>query len=336
MKYFYSSFIITAIGLVLAFFIGGVGAIYICFLLSILEVSLSFDNAVVNAKVLNGMDEVWRKRFIIYGIPIAVFGMRFLFPLLIVSVASGHGMFETLNFAISQPEKYHEALNAHKHEIYIFGGAFLMMVFFDFFFEKDRSISWIKLLEDNALVRFLKGVPNINVILAVLLGIYITALTQSSLYATAYFSAILIHMIISSLNEMFSIDGVRNGVMGFLYLEVLDASFSFDGVIGAFALSDNIFIIMIGLGIGAMFVRSITIYLVEKKTLMQFLYLEHGAHYAIFALALIMFLKVFHEVSEVVTGTIGFGFILLAFICSLWENKRRDKKLQEVQAKNFD
>ena len=118
MKTFYSSFIVTAVGLILAYFIGGIKAVYICFLLSILEISLSFDNAVVNAKVLNGMSEVWRRRFIIYGIPIAVFGMRFLFPLLIVSVASGFGMIETLSFAINQPEKYHEALNLHKNECF--------------------------------------------------------------------------------------------------------------------------------------------------------------------------------------------------------------------------
>lgn len=336
MKTFYSSFIVMFLGLIIAYFIGGISAIYICFLLSVLEISLSFDNAVVNAKVLNGMSEIWRKRFIVYGIPIAVFGMRFLFPLLIVSIAAGHSMIETLNFALNEPQKYHEALNAHKNEIYIFGGAFLMMVFFDFFFENDKEIHWIKPLENNALVRFLKTLPNINVILAVILGLYIINLTNSSLYAVAYFSAIAIHMVISSLNSKFSTNGVRNGLMGFLYLEVLDASFSFDGVIGAFALSDNIFIIMIGLGIGAMFVRSITIYLVEKKTLTQFAYLEHGAHYAIFALAFIMFIKVFHEVSEVVTGTIGFGFILVAFITSLYENRRREKILTDISSRNLD
>lgn len=336
MKTFYSSFVIMFVGLVVAFFIGGLSAVYICFLLLVLEISLSFDNAVVNAKILNDMSEIWRKRFIIFGIPIAVFGMRFLFPLLIVSIAAGHGMMETLNFAINEPDKYHEALNAHKNEIYIFGGAFLMMVFFDFFFEESREIHWLKLFEDNFIVKFLKTLPNINVILAVFIGLYIVNLTHNPVYGIAYFGAILVHLIISSLNNKFSSNGVRNGLMGFLYLEVLDASFSFDGVIGAFALSDNIFIIMIGLGIGAMFVRSITIYLVKKKTLMQFLYLEHGAHYAIFALALIMFFKVFHEVSEVITGTIGFGFILVAFIASLYENRRREKILEDISSRNLD
>ncbi|QKF65476.1 DUF475 domain-containing protein [Campylobacter corcagiensis] len=336
MKYFYSSFFITTVGLVIAYYLGGFTAVYICVLLSILEISLSFDNAVVNAKVLNTMDEIWQRRFIVYGIPIAVFGMRFLFPLLVVSMAAGLSMLQTLNLAISNPEAYHTALESSKEQIYIFGGAFLIMVFFDFFFDKNRQIHWLKFLEDNFLTKYLKKVPNIGIIIAVFVGIYIVTLTDNSVYAVAFFLAIAIHILILSVNEMFSIDGVRNGLMGFLYLEVLDASFSFDGVIGAFALSSNIFIIMIGLGIGAMFVRSITIYLVKKQTLAEFVFLEHGAHYAIFALALIMFLKVFYEVSEVITGTIGFGFILISFIASVYENKRRNKKLMEVESKNFD
>ena len=85
-------------------------------------------------------------------------------------------------------------------------------------------------------------------------------------------------------------DLARAGGLGaFLYLEVLDASFSFDGVIGAFALTQNLFLIAIGLGIGAMYVRSMTIMLVERKTLAQFRYLEHGAFYSILALSVIMY-----------------------------------------------
>ena len=67
MRYFYSSFLLMLIGLVAAYFLGGLSAIYITFLLIVLEVSLSFDNAVVNAKVLEAMDPVWQKRFILFG-----------------------------------------------------------------------------------------------------------------------------------------------------------------------------------------------------------------------------------------------------------------------------
>lgn len=333
MKYFYSSFVITAIGLLVAFFIGNFAAVYICFLLCVLEISLSFDNAVVNAKVLSTMSTLWQRRFVLWGIPVAVFGMRFLFPVLIVAVAARLGVGETFMLALNDPDRYHEILSEHRDEIYIFGGGFLLMVFSDFFFE-DREIHWIKPLESNFLVNFLQKVPNISVIFAVTIGLILTLKTQNYIYTTAYFSAILIYMLISSFNELFSTNGVRSGLMGFLYLETLDASFSFDGVIGAFALSENIFIIMIGLGSGAMFVRSLTIYFVERKTLANFVYLEHGAHYAILCLALIMFAKTSYEVSEIVTGTIGFGLIALSFLASFLHNKKLNRKLTEVIAGN--
>ncbi len=116
-----------------------------------------------------------------------------------------------------------------------------------------------------------------------------------------------------------------SGLVGFLYLELIDASFSLDGVLGAFALSQDIIIITIGLFIGAMFVRSLTIMLVEKKTLDQFLYLEHGAHWAIGTLAILMFVSTFHEVPEVVTGLLGLVFILSALASSIIHNKKQEK-----------
>ena len=110
--------------------------------------------------------------------------------------------------------------------------------------------------------------------------------------------------------------------IGFLYLELIDASFSLDGVLGAFALSKDILIITIGLSIGAMFVRSLTMMLVEKKTLSNYLYLEHGAHWAIGALAVIMLISSFHEVPEVLTGLIGLTFILASLTSSFIHNKK--------------
>ena len=93
----------------------------------------------------------------------------------------------------------------------------------------------------------------------------------------------------------------KSSAMAFLYLEILDASFSLDGVIGAFALSKNLFVIALGLGIGAYFVRSMTIYLFEKGTLRAYKYLEHGAFWAICLLALMMFLGAIAHIPEVIT-----------------------------------
>lgn len=324
MKHFISSIIITILGLIASFYIGGFYMVYVAVLLAILEISLSFDNAVVNAKVLATMDIKWQKRFITYGIPIAVFGMRFVFPIVIVAVAGSLGIFETLDLAINRPEDYHHKLESTKELIYAFGGSFLLMVFLDFFFDSDRETKWIKTLENHPFVHKISEINSIELIIALSIGMVITKITGDVSVALAFFGGVLLHSIIASIDNLLSVDGVRSGAMGFLYLEVLDASFSFDGVIGAFALSSNIFIIMIGLGIGAMFVRSLTLYFVEKKTLNEFIYLEHGAHYAILALALVMLIKMFTEISELIVGTIGISFIGVALYHSIKEKKANE------------
>jgi len=325
LKYFYSSFIIGFLGLGFAFYYGGVEALYIVFLLTILEVSLSFDNAVVNAKVLSTLEKKWQDRFITWGIPIAVFGMRFVFPIVIVAVVGNLGVLDTFDIAINEPSKYREILESSEYMIFAFGGSFLLMVFLDFFFDEDKDVKWLKLLEDSKVVNKFSNVANTEIVIAISIGIAVTYFapenSDSTSISIAYFSGVLLHSILGAVDDLFSTETVKNGLAGLIYLEVLDASFSFDGVIGAFALSNDIFIIMIGLGIGAMFVRSMTIYFVEKKTLSEFIYLEHGAHYAIGALALIMLLKIFVHVGEAVTGTIGLVLILVAFLHSVKEKK---------------
>jgi hypothetical protein len=316
MKHFYSSIVILIIGLIIAYYLCGISGVYIASLLALLEVSLSFDNAVVNAKILSTMDKIWQKRFITWGMIIAVFGMRFLFPILIVMIVGGLGLFETLDIALHKPQEYHHILASNEKLIFAFGGAFLLMVFFDFFFE-EKEIKWIKLIEDNKITNSLSKVPNAGLIIATITGIILTYETKSYEVAIAFYMGMLIHSLLASVDDLFDSDVVKNGLVGFIYLEVLDASFSFDGVIGAFALSQNIFLIMIGLGIGAMFVRSLTLYLVEKGTLNEYKYLEHGAHYAIVVLAVIMLLKIFFHISEEVTGTIGIALIGIAFWHSL-------------------
>ncbi len=319
MRIFLPSFIIAFIGLFLAYLIGGFSAVYLTAILAILEVSLSFDNAVVNAKVLSSMSEIWQKRFLTWGMIIAVFGMRFLFPVIIVSIAGGISLYQTFNLALFNPHEYHTILLNVEKLIYAFGGAFLWMVFSQFLFE-EKEVRWIKPIEKVA--EKLGAVNNISLMIAMLIGIVITYDAKSYEIAIAYFLGILSYSLLDSLNSSFSQDMVKSGFMGFIYLEILDASFSFDGVIGAFAISFNIFIIMIGLGIGAMFVRSLTIWIVKKGVLGEYKYLEHGAHYAIGILALIMLLKIFFHIQEEITGTLGLLLLIIAFIHSKLELKQ--------------
>ena len=112
----------------------------------------------------------------------------------------------------------------------------------------------------------------------------------------------------------------------FMYLEVLDASFSFDGVIGAFAITSSVLLIVAGLGVGAFWVRSLTVYLMRAGTLAKYRYLEHGAHWAILALGIVMLVKLYHvELPEVVTGSLGLVFIGTAIISSVIEKRQQDK-----------
>jgi len=319
MRYFYVSFLIALVGLAVSFFIDGFSAVYLTAILAILEVSLSFDNAVVNAKILQGMDKVWEKRFLTWGMVIAVFGMRFVFPILIVAVAANMGIMQTLDIAIHDPHTYHKVLQNSENLIYAFGGAFLWLVFTDFLFEK-KEVRWIKPVERYA--EKMGRVNNISLIVATVIGIVIIYDSKSYEIAIAYLLGMLSYSILNGINDAFATEGAKNGLMGFLYLEVLDASFSFDGVIGAFAITGNIFIIMLGLGIGAMFVRSLTIWMVEKGVLNEYKYLEHGAHYAIGVLAVIMLLKIFMHVGEVLTGTIGLGLLAVAFLHSKYEGSK--------------
>jgi len=321
LKHFRSSIIVTIIGLLLALYIGGLHALYIVILLSILEISLSFDNAVVNVKVLETMEPKWQERFITYGIPIAVFGMRFLFPIVIVAVAGGLGLWETFDLAFNDAKGYHAKLTEVEELIFAFGGSFLLMVFLNFLFDTERKEQWIETIEDSDVIKGMGKISSIQMLISMAIGQTLVFITADYKIALAYFTGLVLYSIIASLDDLFNTNGVRSGVMGFLYLEVLDASFSFDGVIGAFAMSSNIFIIMIGLGIGAIFIRSLTLYMLRQKTLEEFRYLEHGAHYAILVLAVIMLVKIFFHVDELIIGTVGIAFIALSAYHSIKANK---------------
>ncbi|WP_374352787.1 DUF475 domain-containing protein [Chitinimonas sp.] len=328
-KYFKGSFIFTAVGIAAAYWIGGSKAAFIAAILSVLEVSLSFDNAVVNATVLKDMDDKWRHRFMTWGMLIAVFGMRVVFPVLIVAVIAHMNPYAAFMMAVNDPAKYATTLTSAHIVVAGFGGAFLMMVFLKFFLDKEKDIHWVHVIEAPLSKLGKMEAVEIAVCLAAVYGISTMLPVHEQLsFVVAAIAGLITYILVDGFAALLETEEAgdagmvaRTGLSAFLYLEVLDASFSFDGVIGAFALSNNIFIIAIGLGIGAMFVRSLTIMFVDKGTLDEFRYLEHGAFYAIGALATIMFVGTFHEISEVVTGLIGAGFIGLALASSIRHNK---------------
>lgn len=346
MKYFTGSFFVTIIGLLCAYFWGehvhsgsGLICVLIALILGVLEVSLSFDNAVVNAMKLEKMSSVWQHRFLTWGIIIAVFGMRFLFPILVVSVFAKLDMYEVTKIALTNVDKYAFYLQQTHAAIVTFGGMFLIMLFLSYFFNSKKDIHWIHHIEKHLIkcgkVKWLKVV--ISILILGLLHFFIPQEQKTGVIISGI-CGILIYLAIDGLTSYLEYrenkylvncaEGIKcTGLVSFIYLELIDASFSLDGVLGAFALSKDIIIITIGLAIGAMFVRSLTIMLVEKKTLAQFRYLEHGAHWAIGALAIIMLVSTLVEVPEIITGLIGFAFILAAFISSILHNKSLENKI---------
>ena len=345
-RYFVVAGLVTIIGLVLGAWVGyayrgtiegAVSALFICAFLAILEVSLSFDNAIVNARVLETMAPKWQKRFLSWGIVIAVFGMRIVFPLAIVAIAADLNPLEALDMAVFRPASYSRAIAGAHLGISAFGGAFLMMVALKFFFDSDKDIHWIAGPE-RRLSRFAQ-VESVEIALVLLLILLFSAGLSDDQWIDFVGSALwglLVFLGVEGLGRAF--DAPRScadvvckaGFGAFLYLEMLDASFSFDGVVGAFALSSNLFIIAIGLGIGAFYIRALTIMFAEKQTLAEYRYLEHGAFYAILVLALIMFTQAYVHVPEMLTGLVGAGLILLSLYSSVMFNRQNRKRAESA------
>lgn len=360
LKTFGWSFAITALGLVAAVFYGGWEAFGVVAILSVLEISLSFDNAVVNAGILKKMSAFWQKIFLTVGILIAVFGMRLVFPVVIVAITAKIGPIEAVDLSFSQPERYQELVTDAHPAIAAFGGMFLLMIFLDFIFEQ-RDIQWLRWIERPLAKLGKVEMLSVCIALIVLLVSAMTFATQAHQHGGAHankaetvllagVAGLITYLIVGGLSSYFEnkleeeeereheaeeearktgkkVSAVllsgKAAFFMFLYLEVLDASFSFDGVIGAFAITNEIVLMALGLGIGAMYVRSLTVYLVRQGTLDDYVYLEHGAHYAIGALSIILLVTIQYEINEIITGLVG--VVLIGW--SFWSSVRRNKAL---------
>ncbi|QLE71910.1 DUF475 domain-containing protein [Streptomyces rectiverticillatus] len=367
LKTFGWSFAITAAGLALAGVLWGWQGLAIVAILSVLEISLSFDNAVINAGILRKMNPFWQKMFLTLGILIAVFGMRLVFPVVIVAITAKLGPIEAVKVAIQDHDRYEALVTSAHPAIAAFGGMFLLMIFLDFIFE-DRDIKWLAWLEKPLAKLGKLETLSIVVSLVVLLIAATTFATtvpvhggegtidKATTVLLAGIGGLVTYLVVGGISGFFEDrleeeeeeeedeesesakdaapatakqgGGSAVGLAGkaafflFLYLEVIDASFSFDGVIGAFAITNDIFVMALGLGIGAMYIRSLTVFLVRKGTLDDYVYLEHGAHYAIGALAVILLISIKYEIPEVVTGLIGVVLIAASFLSSVMRNRK--------------
>lgn len=337
MKIFRGSIIVSILALIIAFLYAGVNGLIVTAILAVLEISLSIDNAIVNARILEKMNHFWRNIFLTVGILIAVVGMRLIFPLLIVGISAQLNPIAALRLAMEKgnvhtPGTYGYILHHAHPQIAAFGGMFLLMLALAFFFDK-RAHTWLKIPEK--IMHTIGHFPAANAIISMIILLITSEIfgTENHVVLFAGILGILTFMLVDGFGQLMSEHAPQTGnavvVAGraafalFMYLEVIDASFSFDGVIGAFAITSDPIIILLGLGvIGAMFVRSLTLYLVEKGTLNELVYLEHGAHWAILALALLILGSIHWEISEVVTGLVGGVIIALSFISSILYNRK--------------
>lgn len=339
LKHYYGgSFVFTAIVAVLGFLLGGWAGMGIVLILGVMETSLSFDNAVVNSTVLKNWDAEWRHRFLTWGMPVAVFGMRLVFPLLIVAIIGSLNPIQAVSLAFENPHQYAKLLSSAHNEIAAFGGAYLLMIALKFFLDAEKDSHWIGFIEGP--LSKIGKLDTIQVAIAAIVVMVAGHLLNSINFLIAGIAGITAYIVFDAAGSLVQgeeDDGsvskfVKQGIAGFLYLELLDASFSFDGVMGAFALSNNILVIALGLGTGAMFVRSMTIHLVDKGVLNEFKYLEHGAFYAIATLATLMYVGAFVEIPEIVTGLIGAGFIGVALLSSILYNRKHANDPVSVEA----
>lgn len=332
LRIFLFSGLLTLLLGIYTFTSGGPSALWIFTILVILEVTFSFDNAVINSRILSRMSPFWQQLFLTVGIVFAVFVVRFVLPIFIVMISSQLGFGDVINLALNQPDVYSETLHTAAPIINGFGGTFLLMLGISYFMNRNKDLHWLGRIEN--LLKKLGQYESfkIFVMLCVAVVLYITV-------ESAYREIVLISSIIGTLvhigleifgNYFASKQSKARTLVGmaafasFIYLNVLDASFSLDGVIGAFAITSNVLLIMTGLGAGALWVRSLTVYLTRTGALTKYRYLEHGAHWAILALGVVMLVKLYHvEPPEWFTGSIGLIFVATALLSSVIE-KRRD------------
>ncbi|MEV6795643.1 DUF475 domain-containing protein [Streptomyces sp. NPDC051320] len=361
LKTFGWSLVITVIGFAVAVIYDGWTALGIVAILGILEISLSFDNAVINAGILKKMNAFWQKIFLTVGVLIAVFGMRLVFPVVVVAISAKINPIEAVKLAVNEKDHYQQLVTDAHPSIAAFGGMFLMMIFLDFIFE-DRDVQWLRWIERPLAKLGKVDMLSVCIALIVLLVSSMTVAAHAHQHGGVHadkaqtvlisgIAGLITYLVVGGLSGFFenrleeeeereqeaeeearksgsSVAAVvlagKAAFFMFLYLEVLDASFSFDGVIGAFAITNDIVLMALGLGIGAMYVRSLTVYLVRQGTLDDYVYLEHGAHYAIGALSGILLVTIQYEINEVITGLVG--VVLIAW--SFWSSVRRNRRIE--------
>jgi len=325
-RIFFVSGLITVASILGVLFGYGIEAMVLTLVLIAVELAFSFDNAVVNAKVLSKMSNFWQLMFLTIGAAVAIFGMRLVFPIILVAITAGLGWSEVLDLALNHPVEYSHALHESHVQLASFAGAFLMMLALHFFVDDSRDVYWLEGVE-RRIQKFSDWLPGIATGVLIVVAAFLPMNHARNETLVAGFIGVASYVLIHAFTKYFGKLGSSNrknsakltgmaGFLSFLYLQVLDTTFSFDGVLGAFAITGDVILIAIGLGVGALWVRSLTVFMVRRGTLDTMLYIEHGAYYAIGILAVLMLVSVLVSVPDVIAGLAGVGVITASIIAS--------------------
>ncbi|MBP6881664.1 MAG: DUF475 domain-containing protein [Candidatus Pacebacteria bacterium] len=255
------------------------------------EVVSSIDNAVINAETLSTMSQKARRFFVTWGIFFAVFVVRGLLPWLIVwATVPALGFFGSFTATFSNDPSVAEAIKTSAPILLLGGGVFLLFLFFHWLFIEEKNFGWHK-VEPFFLRQGAWFYATVSIVLMVIVWY---ALKESAMLAfgavvgsTAFFITHGFRQHAEAMEKRLSRrDSGISDISKILYLEVIDLSFSIDGVLGAFAFTLSVPLILIGNGIGAIVIRQLTVANIDRVK--QYLYLKNGAMYSIAVLGCVM------------------------------------------------
>ncbi|MGE5789416.1 MAG: DUF475 domain-containing protein [Syntrophaceae bacterium] len=300
-------------------------AILIVLGLALFESITSIDNAIINAEVLQGMQPWARRWFITWGILIAVFGVRGLLPWLIVWVMTpGLGPWEAFTASLTGDPAALKAIEDSSPVLLMGGGVFFVFLFCHWIFLEPKKYG---LPVERIIAR--QGAWFYAVVSIALTAIVWFALDDSPMLAfgavvgsSAFF---ITHGFKRYAEEqearLLSGEGHISDIGKILYLEVIDLTFSIDGVVGAFAFTLAVPLILLGNGIGAIVVRELTVYGVDR--IKKYVFLKNGAMYSVFVLGCVMLVHGFgYHPPEWLTPLATFIIVGYFFFKSRWQAKK--------------
>ncbi|WP_048067310.1 DUF475 domain-containing protein [Methanospirillum hungatei] len=288
--------------------------------LCMFEIICSIDNAIINAEVLGSMQPKYRRWFLLWGILFAVFLVRGLLPLLLVWFSTPElTLWEAFTAMFSDNPDIKEAIETSSPILLIGGGTFLIFLFFHWLFLEEKHFGL-----PGERYFFSKGVWFYAVVSILLMAIVWFAIEKNAMMAfgavvgsTAFF---IVHGFRQNaeLQEQKLINGDMSDISKILYLEVIDATFSIDGVLGAFAFTMSVPLILIGNALGAIAVRQITVGNIDR--IKKYRFLKNGAMYSILCLGIIMLIDSFgFHIPEFVSPVITFTVVGLFYMKSVRE-----------------